>query len=144
MTSQQQWFSDMAGRKLTVVELAKHLDVSRNTARARLDDGLTSDEIITIARSLHINPVTALEELGKLTVAEIFDYLDADGTLVSTASQEQLIYYLAENGLTIEDKRKLSRDIDIDNIYPLHPDMPDDAVADSSPEIGGTPDDYDM
>ncbi len=24
------------------------------------------------------------------------------------------------------------------------PDMPDDAVADSSPEVGGTPDDYDV
>lgn len=101
----------MADRKITVVEIAKHLNVSRNTARSRLDEGLTSDEIIQLARALHLNPVTALNELGKLGVQEIFDYLDSDGTLLSTASPQQLIYQLAQDSLGLEEKGRLWKEV---------------------------------
>lgn len=111
MDKEKAWFSSMAGRKITVVEIAKHLEVSRNTARSRLDEGLTSDEIIQLARSLHLNPVTALNELGKLGVHEIFDYLDSDGTLLATASPQQLIYELARDSLDYEEKGRLWKEI---------------------------------
>lgn len=111
MDKEKAWFSSMAGRKITVVEIAKHLEVSRNTARSRLDEGLTSDEIIQLARSLHLNPVTALNELGKLDVHEIFDYLDSDGPLLATASPQQLIYELARDSLDYEEKGRLWKEI---------------------------------
>lgn len=111
MDKEKAWFSSMAGRKITVVEIAKHLEVSRNTARSRLDEGLTSDEIIQLARSLHLNPVTALNELGKLDVHEIFDYLDSDGTLLATASPQQMIYELARDSLDYEEKGRLWKEI---------------------------------
>lgn len=111
MDKEKAWFSSMADRKITVVEIAKHLEVSRNTARSRLDEGLTSDEIIQLARSLHLNPVTALNELGKLDVHEIFDYLDSDGTLLATASPQQMIYELARDSLDYEEKGRLWKEI---------------------------------
>lgn len=101
----------MADRKITVIEIAKHLNVSRNTARSRLDEGLTSDEIIQLARALHINPVTALDELGKLEGQEIFDHIDSDGTLLSTATPKQLIYHLAQDSLGYEEKGRLWREV---------------------------------
>ena len=111
MDKEKAWFSSMADRKITVVEIAKHLNVSRNTARSRLDEGLTSDEIIQLARALHLNPVTALNELGKLGAQEIFDYLDSDGTLLSTASPQQLLYQLAQDSLGREEKGRLWKEV---------------------------------
>lgn len=111
MDKERAWFSSMADRKITVVEISKHLNVSRNTARSRLDEGLTSDEIIQLARALNLNPVTALNELGKLGVQEIFDYLDSDGTLLSTASPQQLIYQLARDSLGLEEKGRLWKEV---------------------------------
>ena len=111
MDKERAWFSSMADRKITVVEIAKHLGVSRNTARSRLDEGLTSDEIIQLARALHVNPVTALHELEKLESQEIFDYLDSDGTLLTTASPQQLIYQLAQDSLGYEEKGRLWKEV---------------------------------
>ncbi|CAB0824413.1 DNA-binding protein [Corynebacterium diphtheriae] len=111
MDKEKDWFSSMADRKITVVEIAKHLDVSRNTARSRLDEGLTSDEIIQLSRALHLNPVTALNELGKLESQEIFDCLDSDGTLLTTASPQQLIYQLAQDSLGYEEKSRLWKEV---------------------------------
>ena len=111
MDKEKDWFSSMADRKITVVEIAKHLEVSRNTARSRLDEGLTSDEIIQLARALHLNPVTALNELGKLEGQEIFDFLDSDGTLLATASPQQLIYQLAQDSLGYEEKGRLWKEV---------------------------------
>lgn len=81
MSTEKDWFTTTTGRRITVIEIAKHLGVNRNTATTRLQEGLTSDEIITVAQKLHINPVLALEELEKIKVDEIFDYVDSDGTL---------------------------------------------------------------
>ena len=111
MDKEKDWFSSMADRKITVVEIAKHLEVSRNTARSRLDEGLTSDEIIQLARALHLNPVTALNELGKLEGQEIFDFLDSDGSLLATASPQQLIYQLAQDSLGYEEKGRLWKEV---------------------------------
>lgn len=111
MDKEKDWFSSMADRKITVIEIAKHLNVSRNTARSRLDEGLTSDEIIQLARALHLNPVTALDELGKLEGQEIFDHLDSDGTLLSTATPKQLIYHLAQDSLGYEEKARLWKEV---------------------------------
>lgn len=107
MDIEKDWFSTAVGRKITVIEIAKHLGVSRNTARARLDDGLTSDEIITLARSLHVNPVIALQELKKLTIEEILGFMDSDGTLLVTATPEQLTYQLAMAILTRDEAERL-------------------------------------
>lgn len=167
MSTEKDWFTTATGRRITVIEIAKHLGVNRNTATTRLQEGLTSDEIITVARKLHINPVLALEELEKITVDEIFDYVDSDGTLAATASKEELVFYLAESSLTIEQKRRLLERVQLhrseedqlaarreakksNNPAPTVRNrrqdiaMPDDAVADSSPEVGGTLDDYDL
>lgn len=95
MTKEKDWFTAAAGRRITVVEVGKLLGVNRNTATTRLQDGLSSDEIITLARALHINPVTALEELGKLTVEEVMSYLEVDGQLVETADAGYLALELA-------------------------------------------------
>lgn len=107
MSKEKDWFSTVAGRRITVVEISKLLDMNRNTATTRMQDGLSSDEIITLARRLHINPVMALEELGKVTIKEIFDYVDSDGTLVATASTDQLIFHLADTSLSLGQKREL-------------------------------------
>lgn len=95
MSNERAWFSEAAGRKITVVEFAKHLSVSRNTATARLDDGFTSDEIIAVSRALHINPTQALQELGKLTINEVVAYFDGGGQLVETADAGYLSLELA-------------------------------------------------
>lgn len=95
MSKYKEWFSAAAGRRVTVVEIAKHLDVNRNTATSRMQEGLSSDEIITLARKLHINPVTALEELDKLTLEEVLGYFEQGGKLIETADNGELALELA-------------------------------------------------
>lgn len=112
MDKERDWFSEAIRRKVTVTEVANLLSVSRNTARTRLDEGLTSDEIITIARKLHVNSVKALVELGKIEDEEVFSYLDSDGTLLATATRDELIYQLAETALDNRSKLRLVQDFD--------------------------------
>ncbi|QBJ95027.1 hypothetical protein ERC79_02895 [Rhodococcus sp. ABRD24] len=90
MKDQRAWFSEAAGRRVTVTEIADHLGVSRKTGQSRLEAGLGADDIIVVARALHIRPVDALIELGKLTYAEVYDWLDSDGQLLATASEAEL------------------------------------------------------
>ena len=166
MSKETDWFASMAGRRVTVTEIAEYLGVSRRTATDHVNDGLTSDELITVSRKIDISPIHALVELGKLTYQEAFDFLDGDGQLLATASTDQLIYQLAEDGLSPAQKLNLSshlqkarktaphltpmpdlHDDDDDNVVDLHPrDLsynPESDVADSSPEEGGgSPDDY--
>ena len=153
MSKEKDWFTAAAGRRVTVVEIGKLLGVNRNTATTRLQDGLSSDEIVTLARKLHINPVTALEELGKLTIDEIMSYLEVDGQLVETADVGDLALELARrlNPATISpeiDELAARRAAKATPVVPhdSYDDgtMPDDAVADSSPEIGGAPDDFEI
>lgn len=95
MSTEKDWFTAAAGRRITVTEIGKLLGVNRNTATTRLQDGLSSDEIITLSRHLHLNPVTALEELGKLTIDEVLSYLEQDGQLLQTADVGDLALELA-------------------------------------------------
>ncbi|MBK4161078.1 hypothetical protein GWO73_04450 [Corynebacterium macginleyi] len=107
MSKETDWFASMAGRRVTVTEIAEYLGVSRRTATDHVNDGLTSDELITVSRKIGISPIHALVELGKLTYQEAFDFLDGDGQLLSTASTDQLIYQLAEDGLSPAQKLNL-------------------------------------
>lgn len=100
-------FSSLAERKVTATDIAKTLNISRNTANTRLKNKLNAEDIITIARGLGVNPVDALVELKTLTHEEVFDYLDRGGTLLATASLDQLIYQLAEENLSNVQKIEL-------------------------------------
>ncbi|MDI9900571.1 hypothetical protein QM716_11980 [Rhodococcus sp. IEGM 1409] len=103
MTDARTWFSSMAKRRITVTEIADHLEVSRKTAQTRITEGLSSDDLITISRALNLNPVDALTEIGRLTISEVFDYMDSEGTTVETATDAQLALELA---------RRLSTELD--------------------------------
>ena len=162
MTREIDWFTSMAKRRVTVTEIANILGVTRKTAANRLDSGLSSDDLIAISRALDLSPIHALVELGRLTHAEAFDFLDTDGTLLASASIEQLVFRLAEDMLSPADKATLGSiarqsmstrysDLAMTNVRPIHIDIkkrssqsdtPEDAVADSSPEFGGTLDDW--
>lgn len=107
MTGEKEWFSSMVRRKISTIELADLLGVSRRTATKRLSEGLSSDELILVSRKLNLSPIHALVELGKLTHTEAFDYLEGDGLLLDAATPEQLIYKLAEDTLTPQAKIEL-------------------------------------
>jgi hypothetical protein len=98
------WFTARVGRRVTATDIAKALHVSRNTANSRLSDGLDAGDTITVARHFGINPVEALVELEHLTYEDAFDFVDSDGTMLSTATQEQLIRQLAEDTLPLSDR----------------------------------------
>lgn len=93
----------MADRRVTVTEIAEYLGVSRRTATNRVNDGLTADELIVISRKLGLSPIHALVELGKLTLEEAFDFVDGEGKLLATASQDELIFRLAHESLPVEE-----------------------------------------
>ena len=78
------WFSSATGRRITAVEIADHLDVTRNTVNRRLAEGLPADDIIKLSRALDVSPIRALVDLDYLTNDEAMDYLDGDGTLLAT------------------------------------------------------------
>lgn len=107
MTGEKEWFSSMVRRKISTIELADLLGVSRRTATKRLSEGLSSDELILVSRKLNLSPIHALVELGRLTHTEAFDYLGGDGLLLDAATPEQLIYKLAEDTLTPQAKIEL-------------------------------------
>lgn len=98
------WYRSHADGRITVDDMANALGVSRPTATRRIKEGLTADDIVTLSRHLDVNPVIALVDLGKLTHAEVFAFLDGDGTLLAAASPEQLIYQLAEEALPASDR----------------------------------------
>lgn len=89
------WLTGAAGRRITATEIAEHLAVSRNTVNARLSAGLSADDLIRICRALALNPISALVELGLLTYDELFDALDSNGQLISTADDGELALELA-------------------------------------------------
>lgn len=101
------WFTEMTGQRVTAVEMAEIVGISRNSMTTRLKKGLDADDLIAISRGLDISPIHALVELGKLTYKEVMDFLDGDGTLLASASVEQLIYQLAEDALPASDKISL-------------------------------------
>lgn len=100
-------FASLSGRKITATDIADTLGVSRNSANTRLKNGLDAEDIITVSHGLGINPVDALIELKKLTRDEVWAHLDSDGTMLATASIEQLVYRLAEDTLSAVEKVEL-------------------------------------
>lgn len=103
------WFSDNARRRVTAQQIADALNISRNAANTRMNKGLSADDIITVSRSLKVNPVIALTELGHLTIDEVLCFLDSDGTLLASASPEQLVLQLADDMLTADVKIELGK-----------------------------------
>lgn len=89
------WLSAAAKRRVTATEIAEHLGVSRNTANARLAAGLAADDLIRVCRALGINPLSALVELDVVSYDELFDAVDTDGQLMSTADDGDLALELA-------------------------------------------------
>lgn len=143
MTDFRDWYKSVTGKRITADEIAEALNLSRATATRRLTEGkITADDIINLCRKLDVEPVMALVDLGKLTHAEVFDFMESDGTLLATASEEQLTYQLAEITLSKSDKLRLVRDfIENDelehrrsNRHTPSVEPPLYAVADSSPD----------
>lgn len=64
--------------------------VSRTTVNTRITKGLSADDLITVCRSLCVNPVDALTELGYLAYDEVMLFQDSDGKLVDTATERAL------------------------------------------------------
>ena len=100
----KKWFEETSRQRVTDARIAEILDVTRKTANKRINEGLTADDMITVSRGLGISPIHALVELGKLTYPEVADFLESDGVLLESASQEQLIYQLATESLPISDR----------------------------------------
>lgn len=55
-----------------------------------MQESLTADGIIALAHKLHVNPVTASEELGKLELHEVLYYFEHDGKLIETTDNVEL------------------------------------------------------
>lgn len=105
----KQWLTETAHRPIYDQEIADILGISRKTANKRINDGLDASDLIVLARGLGINPVMALQELGYVTINEVFDFLDGDGTLLATAAADQLVYQLAEEMLSADQRIALGR-----------------------------------
>lgn len=105
------WFKSMTGHKITVEDIADIIGTSRATATRRIQEGLAPEDIIKLCRKLNVNPVLALVDFDHLTFKEVFDALDGDGQLLATASTDQLIYRLAEDGLSPDQKLELGSHI---------------------------------
>lgn len=105
------WFSSMTGQRITAQDIADQLGISRNATNSRMAKGLTADDIITISRGFNINPITALQELGHVGVDEIFDHLDDDGKRLVTAAPDELVFHLAQDMLSVDQKLALVRDV---------------------------------
>jgi hypothetical protein len=155
------WFSSRLGRRVTATDIASALSVSRNTANSRLSDGLDAGDTITVSRHFGINPVEALVELGHLTHEDAFSFVDSDGTMLTTATQEQLIRQLAEDSLPLSDRIEMgatakamadqrdelaalrAKKSNTDDLYGVPDVLPTGYVADGTdtePEMGD--DDY--
>lgn len=94
-SSVKEWLSSMTKRRITAVEIAEILGVSRTTVNTRITKGLSADDLITVCRSLCVNPVDALTELGYLAYDEVMSFQDSDGKLVDTATEGELSLELA-------------------------------------------------
>lgn len=96
----RKWFSTASGRSIKDEEIAGILGVTRKTVIARFKGQAPANDIITIARALELNPVEALVNFEVLTQDEVYDYVESDGKLLSTAETPDLIRELARNELT--------------------------------------------
>lgn len=144
MIDYRDWFKSVTGKRVTAEEIGETLGLSRASATRRLtEDKLTSDEIITLCRKLGAEPVMALVDLNRLTVAEVFEFMDSDGTALATASTKQLVFQLAETELSAPEKLRLAQTVlSHDELAARRSNKSDSgvegvpygAVADSSPD----------
>lgn len=95
MTDARDWFSSMAKRRVTAIEMADALGISRNAAQSRIAKGFSADDLIQLSRHFGFSPIHALVELGTLTYDEVFDLIDGNGKLVTTADEGELALELA-------------------------------------------------
>ncbi|WP_336794202.1 hypothetical protein [Gordonia malaquae] len=100
MTVQQERLGALLGHRLTAVRIGEILNVTEKTARKRLHDGLAAGDVIAICRAVGVNPVEALVQLELLTTGEVTDFVDADGVLLGTATQQQLVVELADRSIS--------------------------------------------
>lgn len=91
----KQWLSETSHVRITDQGIADVLQVTRKTANKRLNEGLPSDDLLTLCEVLGINRPLALVELGYIPYQEVLDFLDSDGALVSTADEGELAIELA-------------------------------------------------
>jgi hypothetical protein len=91
----KRWLSESAHRRITDQEIASILGVTRKTANKRLNEGLSSDDLIRLCDELGINQTLALVELGRLTHEDVLEYLDSEGQLLETADDAALVLELA-------------------------------------------------
>lgn len=97
MTDYRDWYKSATGHRITADEIGAVLNLSRPSVTRRLisPEGLSADEIITVSRAHHVNPVEALVDLGHLTTEEAMSYLDIEGQLVETSDEGYLALELA-------------------------------------------------
>ena len=137
--------SSLARHRVTAQEIADILGTSRNTINKRMKDGFDASDIIKAARGLGINPVTALQELGYVTIDEVYGFLDRGGVLLETAPIEEVVYRLAEESLPAKLKVELASTVaaQVDDLAERRKRntvsdpagmIPEGAVADSSPD----------
>lgn len=130
MNDYRTWYKSVTGHKITVEDIADNIGISRATATRRLQDGLAPEELIKLCRKLGVNPVLALVDFEHLTFKEVFDALDSEGQLLATASTDQLIYRLAEDGLSAGQKIELSSHLRRNHLQPVSD------ASDSIPDDG--------
>lgn len=160
MTDFRDWLQRVHHQRITANDVAEALGISRATATRKLLDGLDASDIITLCRKAHVNPIQALVDLGHLTDGEILDHLDDDGKRLVTAAPDELVFHLAQDMLSVDQKLALVRNVmsraeqsaegvgatvfEFPNRQSARSDIPQDAVADHSPEEEeGDPSDYD-
>ncbi|QQU97756.1 hypothetical protein [Corynebacterium amycolatum] len=135
MTDFRDWLQRVHRQRITANDVAESLNISRATATRKLLDGLDASDIITLCRKTHVNPIQALVDLGHLTEDEVYDFLDNGRLMVDTATNGQLSLELARRlnpatmAATLDEIESRSNVVDFQS---ARPDIPQDAVADSS------------
>lgn len=131
----KQWLSENAHRRITDQDIADILGVTRKTANKRINDGITSDDLIALCAGLGINRTSALVELDKLPYQDVLEFLDSDGQLVETAEDGQLAARRAMSGTSdsIEDDGTV-RDFDYDIPHAADSSIDEDAERESRGE----------
>lgn len=133
MTSHEQWLTNATGKTLHAIALEMSVDPSNFSKKVKR--GLTSDYILELCGRFSLDPIDALQKTGKIPTNE-----------PATKTADQL-------------RNRINRDVETlaqianekSNIVQFRPrreydptqGIPNDAVADSSPDTEGDLDDLD-
>lgn len=60
-------------KRPTAENIARALDLSQNRAQTLIKDGLTPEDVLTLAEHYRLNPVLTLVDFGFLTMDQIYD-----------------------------------------------------------------------